>query len=222
MLYASDKTCGDPAALDFISENCWELLKSRPKVSESRRKRQSSQPTAYDIDRGPAPRYCISTRQSSSSKKLSTSPAAACPGLSQNLPSNLDVSGLGLLHPPSCQFRTQVPPDSKGLFMRGRDTSSLLTVCNDDTITVVGSLNFLATRRYGTHARGSASQYGFIETTEPRNAFWLLVSDFTSSARHPLTLPQIPSTRLAPTSPSLHLPRLLQVPLYSMTTNPNF
>ena len=103
-----------------------------------------------------------------------------------------------------------------------RDEVSVDVLYRRNAQNVVGSLSFPTTQRNGTHARGSASQYGFIETTEPRNAFWLLVSDFTSSARHPLTLPQIPSTRLAPTSPSLHLPRLLQVPLYSMTTNPNF
>ncbi|KAE8452830.1 hypothetical protein EG329_013102 [Mollisiaceae sp. DMI_Dod_QoI] len=31
---------------------------------------------------------------------------------------------------------------------------------------------------YGTHARGSPSQHGFVETTEPRDALWLFVLQF--------------------------------------------
>ena len=95
-------------------------------------------------------------------------------------------------------------------------------LCDDNNEhNIVESLIFPTIQRYGTHARGPASQYGFVEATEPGDALWLLVNHCTSSSTHPLTLPQIPSTLPPRISHSLRPQRLPQALLYSMTTNPN-
>jgi len=144
MLYAFAQLVEIPAALDFVVENCWEFLKSRP---TSLNLAESAPPSLQSADRLPAcllacprsripaPPYCISTAQSSSSKKLATLRATHCPGRWQRLRLNLDSCGPGNLPPPYCQFAEPSTTAQKRLLYGGRDTTSPLSVCNDDTNT---------------------------------------------------------------------------------------
>jgi hypothetical protein len=187
MLYAFAQLVEIPAALDFVFENCWEFLKSRPtslNLAESAPPSlpPSSQPTA----RLPARLPAISNTHAAilhldcSKFELQEARNLTCNALSRPLATS--TIELRLLWPG--KFAPAVLSVCGTKYHRSEEASlwgtrydiAVERLQRRHEYSVVGPLSFLATWRYGTHARGSASQYGFIETTEPRDAFWLLVS----------------------------------------------